>query len=179
MYRRLVALDLQDLSPKFGFVMDYFEQPRCIQYSSDIRIYLKEHDVLLALDGADAGVTVNYSEIGIKLKIWSVVLCQIALINLAVFLLCFHGGLSVVICFIANSKEIKFKNLRPIEGGVSFALNSGQFNASQLVKVLKRASFSGNIRVTPWRALYLPNCELFDVAPYQVNEQKFFDRVNF
>jgi sulfite reductase beta subunit-like hemoprotein len=58
-------------------------------------------------------------------------------------------------------------------------LNSGQFHASQLVTVLERAYFSGNIRVTPWRALYLPNCDLFDVAPYQIDEDKFFDGVNF
>ena len=68
MYRRLLALDLKDLSPKFGFVLDYFDQPRCMQYSGDIRIYLKEHDVLLALDGADAGVTVNYSDIEYQIK---------------------------------------------------------------------------------------------------------------
>ena len=39
-----------------------------MQYSGDIRIYLKEHDVLLALDGADAGVTVNYSDIEYQIK---------------------------------------------------------------------------------------------------------------
>ena len=180
LYRRLVALDLKDLSPKFGFVLDYFEQPRCIQYSGDIRIYLKEHDVLLALDGADAGVTVNYSEIEYQIKD----MVDWFMSNRSDKFSRVSTVVSMAGCpssFVSSPipKEIKFKKLGPIEGGVSFALNSGQFNASQLVKVLKRASFSGNIRVTPWRALYLPNCELFDVAPYQVNEQKFFDRVNF
>ena len=69
--------------------MDYFDQPRCIQYSGDIRIYLKEHDVLLSLDGADAGVTVNYSDIEYQIKDMVDWFMSIALINLAVFLLWF------------------------------------------------------------------------------------------
>ena len=156
LYRRLVALDLKDLSPKFGFVLDYFEQPRCIQYSGDIRIYLKEHDVLLALDGADAGVTVNYSEIEYQIKD----MVDWFMSNRSDKFSRVSTVVSMAGCppsFVSSPipKETKFKKLGPIEGGVSFALNSGQFNASQLVKVLKRASFSGNIRVTPWRALYL------------------------
>ena len=114
LYRRLLALDLKDLSPKFGFVLDYFDQPRCMQYSGDIRIYLKEHDVLLALDGADAGVTVNYSDIEYQIKDmvdWfmsnrSDKFSRVSsVVSMAVC--------PAVICFIANSKETKFKNLGP------------------------------------------------------------------
>ncbi len=178
-YTRLVALDLKNLSPKFGFVLDYFEQPRCLQYSGDIRIYLKQNNVLLALDGADAGVVVDYSKIEHQIKDmvdWFTANRSDKFSRVSDVVSMVGSPSSFVSSPIP--KETKFKKLGSIDGGVSFALNSGQFNASQLVKVLERASFSGNIRVTPWRALYLPNCKLFDVAPYQVDEHKFFDRVN-
>ena len=177
---RLLLLGFKKLPPKFGFVMDNFEQPACLQYSGDIRIYVKPDDVLIALDNADAGVNVSYSQIEGQINN----MIDWYLSNRSDEFSRVSSVVSTVGCpsSFASSplpQEKQFKKIGFVEGGVFFALNSGQFHASQLVKVLERASFSGNIRVTPWRALYLPNCDLFDVAPFQIDEDKIFDGVSF
>ena len=127
---RLLLLRFKKLPPKFGFVMDNYGQPACLQYSGDIRIYVKPDDVLIALDNAGAGVNVSYSQIEGQIRnmidwYMSNRLDEFSRVSSVV---------STVGCpsSFASSplpQEKQFKKIGFVEGGVFFALNSGQFHA--------------------------------------------------